>query len=59
MSNEDVKKLIISFAEWIKEECYYNITGYCVYDLQDSPDFQVDELFDYWWHNVKIKISNK
>jgi hypothetical protein len=50
---QEGNNIAIAFAEWIDRECYKNITGYCVYDLEDSsPDFKIDELFAYWNENV-------
>ena len=47
--------LPVLFSEWQNSECYYNIKGWCMYDMDDSPEFQIDELYNYWIENVYNK----
>jgi hypothetical protein len=52
MSNNKTgeKKIALAFAEWVRDECFFNVTGYCMYD--DGHEYQLDELCDYWYENI-------
>lgn len=52
MNNKALKEVAVAFAEWIKEECFFNIKGYVIRDIENSPEYEVDELFDYWVNAV-------
>lgn len=56
-----VRTIAIKFAEFLTNECFFNITGYMMHDQltgdekTDHNEYQVDELFDYWIENVLFK----
>lgn len=56
---EIIRTVSIEFANFLTEECYYNIVGYCMYDFDaketDKNEYQIDELFDYWFENIYLK----
>lgn len=49
------RNLAIAFGEWVEEECFYNIRGYIIRDIDSDFEYQVDELFDYWIEMMRQK----
>lgn len=51
MDDQFIKSIVLEFMEWVDEHTYKSIEGYCLYE-NNSPEFQFDELYDYWYKNI-------
>ncbi len=61
---EIIRTVSIAFAEFLTDECIYNLTGYYLPDQltpegkEDDKEYQVDEVYDYWFENIYLKNQN-
>jgi hypothetical protein len=50
----------IEYAHFLTTQCFYNIKGYMMHDqiklddTRDDNEYQVDELYDYWFENIYL-----
>lgn len=55
MDKEEYKLIAIAFAEFLENECIQSFKGYILTNNvtpYDSTEFQLDELYDYWFDNI-------
>ncbi len=51
--------IAIEYAHFLTTKCFYNIKGYMLSpdklgDNLDQNEYEVDELFDYWFENIYL-----
>lgn len=54
-NKEFLKFVVLSFAAFLEEDCYFNIKGYILREgvgEYDGTEYELDELYDYWFGNI-------